>query len=361
MSVQFSECDLVDGKIILTGKYLLSPELNLWLSLSQIDEDNDQPVCYPDSCLGYHFIDGGITNQKLALFGLFCEAAMAGKPLVLPNIYVLNQNSNAMELRPFREVFDEQKILAFGKKFGICISCEDPRDLGGNGWNFFVSGAGFKRNVVFQKDSEIATEFAQEFFLELCALTTTSLTLGGLLRRIFYDYKVDAVLQLRIEKDWKEYVKNFLFEKYKDTEDLTVSTEEILTKVKNTLPQVKNVFIICDEPGLQISKKALKHLASSQFGIEFIFKSDILAPFELKKFDPLDMSLLDFDIACAAEIFIGNTRSTFSCMVPLQNSCSNYKNKKKYYIYNHHSNFLQLRKDCGIYDNPEMAISGIML
>jgi hypothetical protein len=94
------------------------------------------------------------------------------------------------------------------------------------------------------------------------------------------------------------------------------------------------------------------------YDISLIFKSDLLKEFEIKKLDLLDLSLLDFAIAEAADIFIGNSRSTFSSHVLFELYCNDLHNSKNHYIYNVMGEYLIKRNDCGVYIDPnEIAIS----
>jgi len=86
-----------------------------------------------------------------------------------------------------------------------------------------------------------------------------------------------------------------------------------------------------------------------------VFKSDFLSRAQMAALKPVNLSLLDFEMAMAAEVFVGTSRSTFSNLAALQKLCANANAPARHFIYNRAGPSLWARTDLGCHADPVAA------
>lgn len=82
---------------------------------------------------------GGLNNQKWALFGLFVAGLGTGRPMVLPDLYVLDHRRGSGRAVPIGSVLDQAPLLAVAERYGITVLDAPPRGDPG-GWRGGGSG-----------------------------------------------------------------------------------------------------------------------------------------------------------------------------------------------------------------------------
>jgi hypothetical protein len=167
---------------------------------------------------------------------------------------------------------------------------------------------------------------------------------------------IRTVLQLRIEADWQEHSAN-LRHKHGDAEDYELGFMQILAKVRNSLPDLRLAYVTADEKSMPAPKQAIRTICHEKFGIDLFWKSDLLPAEMIEPLTPLDLSLIDFEIAKASPRFIGLTTSTFSNLLCLEKFAATRKRVRGHYIYNYPGDTLMERQDNGCGGNAQGALS----
>lgn len=155
-----------------------------------------------------------------------------------------------------------------------------------------------------------------------------------------------AVAQFRIEKDWEQHAPKVV-ERLNLQEDVWLSHIGICEKIKRALPDISNLYVVCDENALLYPKERIRYECFEHTGLKVYFKSDWVGAEELALYGPVRLSLVDFQIASQSDVFIGNTRSTFSNMVTIQNYVMTGVHPRDHYAYNAPGG-LYLRRDKGL-------------
>ena len=130
----------------------------------------------------------------------------------------------------------------------------------------------------------------------------------------------------------------------------------ILKRVKNTLGP-RAIFICCDENNLGIAKEVVKTEVRQRFDMLSFFKSDFVPGGKLAGMNNLDKSLLDYEIACSAECFIGVSSSSFSSMISFERHVDRSNETTLDYIYDVPGFHVAHRTDRGTFDRAELAAS----
>lgn len=314
----------------------------------------DQAARAPDSpgVLGYWYNHGGLNNQKMALIGLLLSAVKDRETTNLPYIYNKDLQTEQEYLVRLENVFDLNLIRDFAKRQGLVVQSACPGGERG-GWDYF--GA-FHRFVSGPE--------------ERSTLSTTLAAIRHLRPRIaahpaFFDLKnfvfnsigIDTVVQLRIESDWREHFEKNLRRLTGGTEHSGIGFLEILSKVRNTFPDIRIVYATSDENALLSSKHEIRELCRARYGIEVLWKSDLLNPSLIRDLTPLDLSLIDFEIARHAKRFVGLTTSTFANMLGIEAFAHGRKPVTGHYIYNHPGDLVMERMDNGFTSSVHQALS----
>ena len=100
-----------------------------------------------------------------------------------------------------------------------------------------------------------------------------------------------------------------------------------------------------DEAALPRTPDSLRESCWNEHQIYLVFKSDFLTFDDMRHLKPVNLSLIDFEIALSAETFVGTSRSTFSNLAALQR---NFMGKTlNHFVYNKRGPHLVKRTDCG--------------
>lgn len=306
--------------------------------------------------IGYHPIGGGgISNQKMALLGLFLTAHERGSALCLPKICMLDQVRRRYDAFAFEEVFDLAAIMEFADRKKIQVVNENgivlPHgydDYFWHAWRFFETKIDISQNGASEK-------FLFDFLRSLVSRISGSYMARCLRSDVFDRQNVSVSAQFRIELDWERHCRENLSVVHKAPEDMLISFDQIVGKIYKTLPGVSRIYVICDEPALPVDKQTIRNAVRREFNVDLIWKSDLLTRFDLDILTPLHLSLLDFEIAMNSEVFVGITRSTFSNMATLSKCALKEAPVKSHYVYNLVGPILGLRTDNGAFSDPVKA------
>ncbi len=304
--------------------------------------------------LGYNYNDGGLNNQKLALFGLFLTGLKTKKPIVLPNMNIKNISANTNTPIPLNDVFEISYIIEFAKKHNIVLVDIDQNTLKVGGLDYFHTGMEQYTHVALSPNNPLL-EFTLEFFSRLRPILRTSYLMKKLKEDIFGKHKVAISAQFRIEPDWELHSAGFLRATVNGPEDYLISCDRIAEKIAKTLSTRREILVLCDEAAISIPKSDIRSSCRSKTGVKLIWKSDFLTQFELNKLNPLELSLIDFELALNSRHFVGLSRSTFSNMCTFEKFISTGKSDRTDYIYNKVGPQLSLRTDNGGQFDPRYA------
>jgi hypothetical protein len=306
--------------------------------------------------LAYLYNNGGLNNQRCALYGLFVTA-MDGpeKRIILPDIFLYDHRDIFLrgQLREVRTavaidtVYDLQELDSFAQDHGIRILPSQPQGEAG-GWNFFGTGTidiGVSaRDGLMSPDSR-ACKFARR----LVPLCTRTELFARVRDRVFKEIGIGVVAQLRIERDWDFFSKVTLQPTVGSAEDYAPSFSEIMVKICNTISNpVRDIFVVCDEAALMVTKDEIRFVVREQFGIDLYWKSDILTKEEFAALNIIELSIIDFEIATRSGTFVGNTRSCFSNQVTFNRYAHTRAPVTDHYIYNLVGPQLGRRTDNGV-------------
>jgi hypothetical protein len=314
----------------------------------------DNSADLPDNALGYAYNRGGLNNQKLALLGL-CLKAYRGGPrrIVLPDLLLFDQVTFNHRPMPLSEALEIRPLLEFLDRHDIEVLPLSPRGDKG-GWGYFHQANNYLPFAMLERELDVDS-FACQFFRALVPVVGRSEMLQQLAEAVFIRQGVRLVAQLRIEADWARHSANTLAGILGEGEDYALSFLDILAKIRNTSPGLGTIYVASDEAALAVPKDEIRQTVRREFGIELCWKSDFLSAGQLAKLSLLDLSILDFEMAIAADSFVGMSRSTFSNMVSFEKYARSRSPVRNHYIYNLADPTLALRRDNGAFSAPELA------
>jgi len=317
----------------------------------------DDPAKAEPDRIGYLVNLGGLTNQKLALLGLFVKALQTKKTLVLPMMCVKDHVQKKNQKVPFRDVFEVEPLFQFAAEYGLVLVDDDPPEPESASWPYFASGAGSMAHLaIHRKVEEKISRFVFGFFDSLIPHIRKSSQLEKVFREVFEERNIEVAAQFRIESDWKLHSAVTLKPTVKNPEDFYLPFDGIVAKIVKTLPQTKKIFVFSDEAAMPNTKEEMNAISLEKFGVELFWKSDFLTADDLTPLNNLERSLLDFEIAKASKIYVGITRSTFSNMVTFEKFARSRDLVTTDYIYNNHLDELGLRTDNGGAVSPYAAV-----
>lgn len=311
--------------------------------------------------LGYHYNDGGISNQKFALLGLcvtaVCDSGASERQIYLPKILSRDQNDENSSLCDFESVFWGDVFGSFCGRWGITIvdapSVIFADRIERGGWAFFDKGTAHLRAFKARRN-DINGDIAADFFRSLIPRIRSGPTFQKLCNEIVFSKRINTVAQLRIEDDWFHYCKNVLAPAIPEGEDFYIEAHQIVAKIKNSPCEIGDtIFVVCDERYLLAPKKAIADKTYAETGIRIVWKSDLLPQSEYEALSPLEASLIDFEIAALAPRFVGNSRSTFANLVCFERFVRFFRPPGDCYIYNNAESFVGLRMDLGTTHEPK--------
>lgn len=308
--------------------------------------------------LGYNTVGGGgISNQKMAFIGLFVKAFEQKRPLKIPNITMMDQINKRYENQSFDSIFYVHNFYKIAEKYDIEISQHDIENLPNGYDEYFWKTYSIFENKIFVKPSEDThiSHLVFDLLRAFSARVNFSSLSKTIIGEVFGRQQVRIAAQFRIELDWRDHCQGSLNNHISTPEDNYLEPHQIVKKILNVFPETRKIYAICDEPALPDSKQNIKETILKDFEVELIFKSDILSSFDTLLLRPLHLSLLDFNVASIAPIFVGISRSTFSSMVSLENYARLKHNIGNHFIYNTTKNFISLRTDNGCHADAIQA------
>ena len=309
----------------------------------------------PENALSYAYNGGGVSNQKLALLGLFLKSFREG-PLrvVLPDFVIFDQVRFNYPRVAVKTVFEDGPLHDFATRHGIEVLDIPPRGDEG-GWDYFHCGRDYLPYALLK--SELGVDSIPcDFFRSLVPVIRNSRVLQHLAGEVFGRKRVRTVAALRIESDWATHAALRLATTVGEPEDYNPSFRDILGKIKNTLSDLESeIYVVCDEAALPVSKDEIRSVVKADLGIDLCWKSDLVSPDVLQALSILDRSLLDFEMAIAGERFVGLSRSTFSNLVSFEKYARTRSSVTTDYVYNLRGPRLGLRTDNGAFCEPALA------
>lgn len=302
--------------------------------------------------IGYNGVDLGITNQKIAFIGLVHKAFREKRPLYCPPLVVYDLATGLRKRVGFFEVFEQNPLMEVLESFNIkVLFSENDLYEAVDGWQCFLEGA--DRFGEIQRLGDVALDDLTCSIVRAFALKKSYLKIVRSIEDKLHDLDVNCVIQMRIEKDWEGYSTNVL--NSISSENNLPTANEILQRVNRKFNStVKAAFILCDEDAMPLSKDEIREIALKNYGIKLFWKSDFI---DIKAYTPLILSLIDFEIGMLSKIFIGTSRSTFSCFVSFEKYCKQREMVKNHYIYNCDSNDIRERCDNGTAVDAKNALA----
>ena len=308
--------------------------------------------------LSYLYNIGGISNQKLALFGLFNEARnRPGVEIVLP--YLLNFDQVRIniehQLVPIQHIFEIEFIRDLANKYDSRISDRAPTGTFQDGWRYF--GLGISELARAQLANVLTPDsFACDFFRALIPVGSL-LDMAGKISKIAYqEQSIVTAVQLRLEADWQDHVQNRLGATIGRHENNGVCFEKILLKIANSFGMgADELYVVGDEAHLYQTKEAFQQISRSEFHIDLKWKTDLADDIEISKFSLLEKSIIDFEVAVISRTFVGLSRSTFSGLLCFEKFARSGINVRRHYIYNSFDTGLVERHDNGAFSCVELA------
>jgi hypothetical protein len=310
---------------------------------------------FPENCLGYSYNLGGLNNQKLALFGLFLKAYREGpRRIILPDLLVYDIASFKHVPIPIGRALQVGPLQEFATKYLIeILDIPACGDKGGGG--YFHYGNNYLPCAALL-DELSPDSFTCEFFRSLVPTMRGSELFRQVSDATFERGHVGLVVQLRIESDWVHHTALRLTPTVGRTEHNLPSFRDIMAKLSNTLPRdASGIYVVCDEAALPVDKEEIRRVVKQDFDLSLVWKSDFLSDDQLSNLSPLDLSILDFEMALTAESFVGMTRSTFSNMVSFEKYARTRAPVQNHYVYNGLGPRLALRTDNGAFSFPDLA------
>ena len=279
----------------------------------------------------------------MSLISLLLTALARRRPVRFPYVQIKDQRTNSERLARFKDVFEARPIEEWALEHRIYWDFRQP--IGERGAYKYFSDF----STILAKDSHPAAVRAT---LELIGCLKPRIEASAEYQDfkafIFGSLRVNEVLQLRIEADWETHAANLRTSIGRD-EDFDISFPAILHKFNATFPDSRMVYVTSDELSMPVPKVEIKKFAQDNFGISLVFKSDYI---DLDQYNPLDLSLIDFDMARSAPTFIGNSLSTFANMACLEKFSRTKAPVRGHYVYNHPSGTLVERRDNGFSISP---------
>lgn len=307
------------------------------------------------SVLGYDFFSAGLNNQKLALYGLVLSALIKGpKCITLPRICNYDLRLEDGGTLTFGQVFDAQPFAAFAERHGITIRWDETGF--GSGGHFFLAAPELGGSD-FPEGRIGPNHLLCDFYRALVPHSRRSPILTLLARRVFQQLKIKIVAQFRLEADWVGYCNTALRDSVGEQEDNCPSFHQIVDKIKRTLPGWEHgIFVVCDEAMMPVPKDEIRAQVLAQQGVKLYWKSDIVPAKTRAELKTVEASILDFEMATLAPMFVGLSRSSFSNLVTLDVFSRTRQHVRSHYIYNVRGPELGRRLDNGLHVVADLAV-----
>lgn len=289
-------------------------------------------------------MSGGLNNQKMILLALIIESIETNKKIRLPEFvnYVnkktikgFKKNIYYNSVFPFKKkvdlfkVFDRNSFSFFLKKYNVDIE-EDNQEIICQSEIFFFKGSEIINNTI-NNSSYIYRELTIDFFKHLIPSVYMKNKIDFFTEQ---SLPYEAVCQLRIEDDWPLEVEDSWAErKEKITTSQIDRSRTIFKKIKNTLPEIRKIYVTYDKNGLQCTFEEIASMAKNEFAFELKEKKYLSNKIENPN-GVLEASIIDFEIAVSAKKYIGTNTSSFSSLSALTVFCRNAENRSQRYLYN---------------------------
>jgi hypothetical protein len=303
----------------------------------------------------YSYVPGGITNQKLGLFGLMMQAAETGvRRFVLPDLLIFDQAHNhsilvdPKMLKHWSEYYDLDALREFMTEIDVA-ALEGPKITGKFGWPYYRKGVALMERAGIDGALD-PDHIVCRFVRSLVPMLRMSDFLSGLKRSIFTEGNVRVVAQLRIEADWKRFVQ----QEWHPDDHTYFDIVDVVRRIGRGL-NVDRCLVCCDERHLPAPKAEIKEMLVSKTGILPLFKSDFIAQEIFEGLNPLDLSLIDFELAFGADTFVGLSSSTFSSAITLERYAQRRVASQSDYIYDVPGPGIANRTDNGAFYRPQLA------
>jgi hypothetical protein len=283
--------------------------------------------------IGYSAFEVGLNNQKMALLGLFHQAREQGAAVTLPSMVSFNPALGIHRRIALDRIFPVEVLHRFARAYGITLLDAAPVDSVG-AFDCFMLGSGLVA-ATGAKGMAALDDFTGHFFRGLLPRLAQLPLLQQLKGEIFQARRVGVVVQLRIEKDWAAYARSSLDASLGADEDYKPGFMEIFDKIAQTMPEYRgSVYIVCDETDLPTSKDEIRAAVLARYGLSLVWKSDILGADVGSALSLLEQSVLDFEMALSAPVFVGMSRSTFANMACFEAFCRRGRPPEGHFIYN---------------------------
>ena len=255
----------------------------------------------------------GLNNQKMIIAGLFIKASRDGAKVKLPESMidftpVPNSTPDSHGKIPIWDIFDQKLFLS--SELTNFLSDSPATQIFDMHECFQVAKKSLNLNV--KQSNQEERNISITALLNLRASKEIENISNDILRWL-NDKKVSA-LQLRIERDWYEYLLKRSVTKELGLEDDKVSEDValIFRKIRNTkqLDDIFSIWACCDEDDLTIDKDEIKEIGKL-YHLDILFKTDLPKNIVLPK-SRLKRSMVDYAICLGLDNYIGLSRSTFS-------------------------------------------------
>lgn len=298
------------------------------------------------SCTGFSYCNAGLTNQKIAILGLVYRALDLKKNIFIPDIRSYDPSLKGIDnaTQKFHEIFDQSTFDKFLHDVNL-RSCSDLADEV-DAVKMFENGATLVRFACTDQQS-----VAKSYFASIRPSAPLVHTINSAADHVFNKLGVRHILQFRFESDWVSYVRNHV--KPHRFEDNSISINRIFTRLFATLAdRPKSIYFTCHEPSIALNKNDIKDYIFKNFSCEVFFKSDI--PVDgLSTASFAEQTVIDFELALRAPVFIGTCRSTFANMLSTTKYAIQNNDDFEHYIYNVAADTLLRRRDRGAGLAPE--------
>lgn len=290
---------------------------------------------------------GGLNNQKMILAGCFVLAREKGAKFRLPEHivdFIPTTEGHRRDPLLFADIFDQE---ALRKNIPSSLIADNACEI--------TEVLNWKN--CFERGGQALGQF-DDLAIRVAVNLVANTELQNIADKVIEWLRLENAfaLQLRIERDWQEYlVKKFgASNLIVGDQEITVDVDRIFGKVAKTseLSGRTAIWCCCDEDDLLVSKDALKAQAAKQ-GYKLYFKTDLPASIELPQ-ERTKRSMVDFAICMGLDTYVGLSRSTFSNQLLLMNQLGKCSKGAKHYIYNNVGEDLLQRtllRDSGVIRN----------
>lgn len=322
----------------------LTPQNTLFLTPSYRSSYSNLSV-RPDKFLEVPQIIWGLNNQKIAFARACLTARLLNRTLLMPNLTanLVYKEINSSEPIPFNKVYNLEKFNSMCKGF-VQVGLHSTISNKGSSLEL---NKGSGRKWTKEKDMNQLTQFAQEscdkyevikivgknpflwhdhwpvkdyakVFQCLALVDEIEEDAAKVIAKLRQGGDIDVpyvAVHMRIELDWMIHCKK-VEQRYNKTQ-ICSSKEEIMdrvAKISESLPKPIAVYLaiadslVQDDTILSGWKEGLIPYEKKKLGVWEIYQ----------KYPYIVQAAMDFEVCLRANVFVGNSYSTFSSLVVLQ-------------------------------------------